>query len=85
MWLLCVSVNDAPGSSLACVQGLGFCQQCVLWHARDRQIMSVQESLADGCKHVDEVVESFADVGIKDRSMVWNTDLIEVPAPSSDF
>lgn len=40
-------------------------------------VFRTAESLADGCKHVDEVVESFADVGIKDRSMVWNTDLIE--------
>lgn len=26
---------------------------------------------------MDEVVASYADVGIQDRSMVWNTDLIE--------
>ena len=42
-----------------------------------------QETLEEGCKNVDEVVESFADVGIKDRSMVWNTDLIEVGCHSA--
>uniref|UniRef100_Q5DM54 Succinate dehydrogenase [ubiquinone] flavoprotein subunit, mitochondrial n=2 Tax=Nyctotherus ovalis TaxID=70075 RepID=Q5DM54_NYCOV len=30
-----------------------------------------------GCKKVDEVVKSFKDVGVKDRGMVWNTDLTE--------
>lgn len=30
-----------------------------------------------GCKKVDEVVKSFKDVGIKDRGLIWNTDLIE--------
>ena len=29
---------------------------------------------------MDEIVESFNDVGLKDRSMVWNTDLVEVRA-----
>lgn len=31
----------------------------------------------EGCEAVDEVVASYADVGIKDRSLVWNTDLME--------
>ncbi len=40
--------------------------------------LSAQESLQDGCKKVDDIVESFQDVGLKDRSMIWNTDLVEV-------
>ncbi len=40
--------------------------------------LSTQESLKDGCKKVDDIVESFQDVGLKDRSMIWNTDLVEV-------
>lgn len=40
--------------------------------------MGEQETLEEGCRNVDANVASFADVGIKDRSMVWNTDLIEV-------
>ena len=43
-----------------------------------RVLACLQESLEEGCSNVDGVVESFADVGIKVRSMVWNTDLIEV-------
>lgn len=36
-----------------------------------------QETLENGCKEIDECVASFEDVGIQDRSMVWNTDLCE--------
>ena len=35
-----------------------------------------QSNLEAGCARVMEVCESFADVGITDRSMVWNTDLV---------
>eukprot|EP00937_MAST-01D_sp_MAST-1D-sp2_P007344 g7344.t1 len=35
------------------------------------------ETLAEGKTKIDEVVASFADVGIQDNSMIWNTDLIE--------
>ena len=38
----------------------------------------VQETLEEGCKKIDDIVESFDDVGLRDRSMVWNTDLVEV-------
>ncbi len=40
----------------------------------------MQETLEEGCKKIDDIVESFGDVGLKDRSMVWNTDLVEVRA-----
>ena len=45
-----------------------------------RDLWGAQESLKEGCTKVDEIVESFSDVGLKDRSMVWNTDLVEVCA-----
>ncbi len=35
------------------------------------------ESLDDGVKLINEVRDSFADIGIQDRSMIWNTDLVE--------
>jgi succinate dehydrogenase / fumarate reductase flavoprotein subunit len=35
------------------------------------------ESLAEGVKKLEKVVASFADVGVSDRSLIWNTDLIE--------
>jgi succinate dehydrogenase / fumarate reductase flavoprotein subunit len=35
------------------------------------------EILAEGVRKIDEVWKSFADVGVTDRSMVWNSDLVE--------
>lgn len=35
------------------------------------------EVLAEGCDLVDQVVDEFRSVGTKDKSLVWNTDLIE--------
>ena len=38
----------------------------------------MQETLEAGCRNVDDVVSSLQHVGLKDRSMIWNTDLCEV-------
>ena len=38
---------------------------------------TLQETLEEGCKKMDDIIASFDDVGITDRSMVWNTDLLE--------
>jgi succinate dehydrogenase / fumarate reductase flavoprotein subunit len=35
------------------------------------------ESLQEGIEMLEEVFASFADVGVSDRSLIWNTDLIE--------
>jgi succinate dehydrogenase (ubiquinone) flavoprotein subunit len=35
------------------------------------------ETLAEGKVKIDEVVKSFDDVQVKDKSLIWNTDLIE--------
>ena len=35
------------------------------------------ETLKEGCGLISEVYETFGDVGVSDRSMVWNTDLVE--------
>jgi succinate dehydrogenase / fumarate reductase flavoprotein subunit len=35
------------------------------------------ESLDEGVQKLEKVVASFADVGVSDRSLIWNTDLIE--------
>ncbi len=35
------------------------------------------ETLDEGVELINEVRRSFADVGIQDRSMIWNTDLVE--------
>ena len=44
---------------------------------RDAAVFRSGESLADGKKKLAEVFASFGDVKIADRSLVWNTDLIE--------
>lgn len=43
----------------------------------DAAVFRTQESLDEGVRKMDEVYESFNQVGIKDRSMIWNTDLVE--------
>jgi len=35
------------------------------------------ESMAEGIKKLDQVFMSFGDVAVKDRSLVWNSDLVE--------
>mmetsp|Transcript_12289 Transcript_12289/g.44808 ORF Transcript_12289/g.44808 Transcript_12289/m.44808 type:complete len:636 (+) Transcript_12289:149-2056(+) len=41
-------------------------------------VFRTQETLAEGCELIDDVYKSFREgVGIKDRGLVWNTDLIE--------
>lgn len=49
-------------------------QRCMQSHAA---VFREQSNLEEGCKKVMEVCKSFADVGLTDRSLVWNTDLIE--------
>lgn len=36
-----------------------------------------QDSLAEGVDKVNAIVDSFKDVGVSDRSLIWNSDLIE--------
>jgi len=43
----------------------------------DVAVFRTQESLDEGVKKIHEVDSTFADVGIKDRSMIWNSDLVE--------
>uniref|UniRef100_A0A7S4KAF0 Succinate dehydrogenase [ubiquinone] flavoprotein subunit, mitochondrial n=1 Tax=Odontella aurita TaxID=265563 RepID=A0A7S4KAF0_9STRA len=40
-------------------------------------VYRTSELLEEGAGKIDEVVQSFADVGVTDRSLVWNTDLVE--------
>ena len=35
------------------------------------------ESLAEGVAKLEQVLASFADVGVSDRTLIWNTDLVE--------
>jgi len=43
----------------------------------DVSVFRTQESLDEGVKKIRDVDQMFNDVGIKDRSMIWNSDLTE--------
>jgi succinate dehydrogenase / fumarate reductase flavoprotein subunit len=43
----------------------------------DAAVFRTGESLQEGCEKISKVRDSFKDVGVSDRSMVWNSDLIE--------
>ncbi|KAI1649770.1 succinate flavoprotein subunit [Daldinia loculata] len=43
----------------------------------DVSVFRTQESLDEGVKKVTEIDGTFSQVGIKDRSMIWNSDLVE--------
>lgn len=43
----------------------------------DAAVFRTGESLKEGCEKISKVRESFKDVGVSDRSLVWNSDLIE--------
>ena len=43
----------------------------------DAAVFRTGSSLAEGCAKLQGTVGGFADVGLTDRSLVWNTDLIE--------
>ena len=44
---------------------------------RDAAVFRTQSSLENGVKAVDEHYKEFQDVKISDRSLIWNTDLLE--------
>ncbi len=43
----------------------------------DAAVFRTQETLEQGVAKMNDVFASFSDVGVNDRSMVWNTDLLE--------
>ncbi len=43
----------------------------------DCAVFRTGETLASGVRRIAEVVKSVTDIGIQDRGMVWNTDLVE--------
>jgi succinate dehydrogenase / fumarate reductase flavoprotein subunit len=40
-------------------------------------VFRTQESMDEGLVHLNKVIESFEVVGVSDRSMIWNSDLVE--------
>ena len=43
----------------------------------DVSVFRTQESLDEGSRRIKDVDQSFAELGTKDRSMIWNSDLVE--------
>ncbi|MEM0900184.1 MAG: FAD-binding protein, partial [Pseudomonadota bacterium] len=43
----------------------------------DAAVFRTQETLEQGCRRMDVAYQSFADVKVFDRSMIWNSDLVE--------
>jgi succinate dehydrogenase / fumarate reductase flavoprotein subunit len=43
----------------------------------DAAVFRTGESLKEGCEKISKVYDSFKDVSVSDRSLVWNSDLIE--------
>ena len=43
----------------------------------DAAVFRTQESLASGCRRISEIWNELADIKVHDRSMIWNSDLVE--------
>jgi succinate dehydrogenase / fumarate reductase flavoprotein subunit len=43
----------------------------------DAAVFRTQESLENGCRRMDEIYTSLSDLKVTDRSMIWNSDLVE--------
>ncbi|KAG8530788.1 succinate dehydrogenase flavoprotein subunit [Bacidia gigantensis] len=43
----------------------------------DVSVFRTQESLEEGSKRIKDVDQQYGDLGIQDRSMIWNSDLVE--------
>ena len=40
-------------------------------------VFRTESTLTEGIQAMDEISQSFAEVGVKDKSLIWNTDLVE--------
>jgi len=66
-------VRNANGSSSA-AQIRGQMQQTMQKHAA---VFRTEDTLSEGVNKMREVFNSFSDLKIKDRGLIWNTDLVE--------
>lgn len=67
------SIRNKKGSSKTADIRLSL-QKCMQDHAA---VYRTQESLAEGVQKMDTILASSDDIQITDKSMIWNTDLIE--------
>ncbi len=74
---ICVCLTAHVAACLAALQPGSPAHYVMFDLQNDAAVFRTQETLENGCKDIDECVASFEDVGIQDRSMVWNTDLCE--------
>ncbi|MDH5488873.1 MAG: succinate dehydrogenase flavoprotein subunit [Rhodospirillaceae bacterium] len=44
---------------------------------RDAAVFRTEKTLADGQRSIDEIAKSVSDIRVNDRSMIWNSDLVE--------
>lgn len=44
---------------------------------RNAAVYRIEKTLKEGCDRMDEVYQTYKDVKITDKGLVWNTDLIE--------
>jgi succinate dehydrogenase (ubiquinone) flavoprotein subunit len=63
------SKGDIPTSKIRLAM-----QQTMQRHAA---VFRIDKTLKEGCTKMDEVYQMYHHIGIKDRGLVWNTDLIE--------
>ncbi len=40
-------------------------------------VFRTQDVLAEGCRQIDQIWETLADIKVSDRSLIWNSDLVE--------
>jgi succinate dehydrogenase / fumarate reductase flavoprotein subunit len=43
----------------------------------DAAVFRTAETLKEGCTRIDEVYAQFEDIRVTDRSLIWNSDLVE--------
>ena len=43
----------------------------------DCAVFRTQQSLDEGCEKMDKVIAASSDIRVKDRSLIWNSDLME--------
>lgn len=44
---------------------------------RHAAVFRIQDLLEEGCHKIDKIATTYKDIGIKDRGLVWNSDLVE--------
>lgn len=44
---------------------------------RHAAVFRIQDLLEEGCQKMDKICTLYKDIGIKDRGLIWNSDLIE--------